>query len=252
MAEERNELSYRSSHQAAGYAAFYDQTILEGYAGELWRRWERPILESFLAAADVPANGLVVDFACGTGRITQVVSQHFPRAVGVDVSGEMLNHAKERCPGVRFLRQDLTEGVPPELRDVSLVTAFRFFQNAEPLLRKDVLQVFAEIVRPGATLILNVQCNAAGPAGVVQRLRRRYLGAAHLSVMSLDEVRALLQFAGFAIEEVEWYGFWPRTGRYFPGLARMMQSPANRVVRRLGLPQHRLAQMFMVRASAVG
>ncbi|MEJ5256496.1 MAG: class I SAM-dependent methyltransferase [Acidimicrobiales bacterium] len=240
-------MSYRMSHQQAGYAQFYDETIFGGYAGHLWETVERPLLETLLSQVPV-REGVALDFACGTGRITAVVAKRFPQVIGVDVAEEMLRRARTRCPTVTFLCGDLTRELLLPPGSVELVTAFRFFQNAEPELREEVLSVFRRVLRPGGTVILNVQCNADGPAGLVQRFRRRVLGRSHLRVMTIQEVRELLGRHGFRIERVEWYGFWPRTGRHLPGLAARMQRPMEFVVRLLRLPPRRCAQMFMVSA----
>jgi len=95
-----------------------------------------------------------LDFACGTARITRIVGSFAREAVGVDVSPSMLAAARQRCPGVRFVEADLTRG-EVDLGAFDLATAFRFFGNAQPALRQQVLQVLAGLVRPGGYLILN-------------------------------------------------------------------------------------------------
>ena len=70
-----------------------------------------------------------LDFACGTGRITSLVSPFAGESIGVDVSESMLQAARLKCPAVRFIKADVTqERVDLGLFD--LITAFRFFGNA--------------------------------------------------------------------------------------------------------------------------
>ncbi len=121
---------YRSSHQTAGYGNHYAETFRSGYYAALWSRIERPLVESILKSLSGPDRSCL-DFACGTGRLTNVVSPLFGEVFGVDVSQSML--ACARVPGnVKLVKADLT--VAPLPRTFDVVTAFRFFLNAEDTL----------------------------------------------------------------------------------------------------------------------
>src|SRR5438045_1629824 len=64
---------YRESHQALGYSGKYNRVYEIGYYAAQWRLIEEPLLRSILQ----PMGGkekTCLDFACGTGRITQVVA----------------------------------------------------------------------------------------------------------------------------------------------------------------------------------
>ena len=56
---------------------------------------------------------LVLDLACGTGNITVPMSQRGYDMIGVDLSVEMLNIAREKAQAagqnILFINQDLTE-----------------------------------------------------------------------------------------------------------------------------------------------
>ena len=68
--------------------------------------------------------------------------------MGVDVSEAML--ARACCPGnVRLQHIDMTRHFLGETFDV--VTAFRFFLNAEPLLREQALQAIRNHLTEGGT-----------------------------------------------------------------------------------------------------
>lgn len=240
--------SYRTSHTSAGYGEFYDSTIFAGYAGDLWHRYEEPMLTRWLRDARSRGATTALDFACGTGRITEVVRREIPTVVGVDVSAEMLERARDRCPDVTFVERDITTGDVGDIPPADVITAFRFFQNAEPELRHSVLDALGARLATGGELIVNVQCNGDGPAGLVDRGRRRFLqhDVVTMSHAQLDE---LLGAHGFRIVETSFYGFWPRTGPYLSSLAARLQRPASAAVRKLSLPERRCAQMFAVRAT---
>lgn len=56
--------------------------------------------------------GLVLDLACGTGRMTQALAARGYDMIGVDMSAEMLSEARENTPqelGVLYLLQDMRE-----------------------------------------------------------------------------------------------------------------------------------------------
>lgn len=52
---------------------------------------------------------LILDLACGTGNMTELLNAKGYELIGVDVSEEMLAVAKEKLPGVLFINQDMTE-----------------------------------------------------------------------------------------------------------------------------------------------
>lgn len=55
-------------------------------------------------------NGIVVDLACGTGTITAMLAADGYDMIGIDLSYEMLNIARGKCPdNVLFLHQDIRE-----------------------------------------------------------------------------------------------------------------------------------------------
>ena len=48
----------------------------------------------------------VVDIACGTGKMTQLLAKHGLQLVGVDSSAEMLDVASQKCRAI-FVKQDM-------------------------------------------------------------------------------------------------------------------------------------------------
>src|SRR5690606_24464999 len=87
-----------------------------------------------------------------------------------------------------------------------LVTAFRFFLNAEPDLRRAALQAIEPRLAPGGYLVANFHLNPTSLTGLYVRLRslRR---ARRRPMMSLDEARALLTEQGFEVEQTFGYGY---------------------------------------------
>ncbi|MDP2809112.1 MAG: class I SAM-dependent methyltransferase [Rhodocyclaceae bacterium] len=147
-----HDADYRDSHLHRGKS--YDGNLATDPFDAYMADMERIYLQEIIS--DLFANGVprYRDFACGTGRITQTVSPHAKKTIGVDISPSMLEQAGKKCPDVDFMHADLTT----ERRDIGqfdLVTSFRFFGNAQPALRNSVLLVLSSLVRPGGYLIAN-------------------------------------------------------------------------------------------------
>lgn len=162
--------NYTASHQGRGV------DYIEGFEVPPLRAlmWQ---LEQSLLAELLPGTGAqtVLDFACGTGRISGVLSRELPRAdiVGLDVAESMLEVARESVPGVSFVGTDgraLRTVVPDATMD--LVTAFRFFPNADAELRASVTDAIARVVRPGGYVLFNNHRNFWSPSYLARRLRQ--------------------------------------------------------------------------------
>jgi SAM-dependent methyltransferase len=51
----------------------------------------------------------LLDIACGTGRHAAEFAAAGIEVTGVDINGQLLEHARERNPGIEFVQQDMTE-----------------------------------------------------------------------------------------------------------------------------------------------
>ena len=79
-----------------------------------------------------------LDFACGTGRILEYFAGRVDSSTGVDVSDSMMEVAGRWPPKAELIEADLTQNDVLGDRRFNLITAFRFFPNAEPELRQAV------------------------------------------------------------------------------------------------------------------
>ncbi len=101
------------------------------------------------ALPDVPFP-VCVDLACGTGDLTRLLAERYPRGtvVGLDLTGPMLALARagNRRPNVRFTRQDMGDaGIAAESADI--VTGAYALRNAPELGR--TLDEIRRILKPG-------------------------------------------------------------------------------------------------------
>jgi SAM-dependent methyltransferase len=97
-----------------------------------------------------------LDFACGTGRILRAVAPRADHAFGVDISDSMLDVARSRYSEAEYVKANIAKGLPHKVSGgFDLVTAFRFFPNAEPDLRNQAMQALSSALVPGGRLIVN-------------------------------------------------------------------------------------------------
>jgi predicted TPR repeat methyltransferase len=129
-------ISYRDSHKHTGKGAEYEVH----YQTQAWDRflWSREqkillnILDKYFANRDIH----LLDFACGTGRVTNLLENRVATSTGVDVSESMLTIAREKLKRTEIIQADITrEKNILKPKKFNLITAFRFFLNAEPELR---------------------------------------------------------------------------------------------------------------------
>ncbi|MCW2843213.1 MAG: N-methyltransferase [Nocardioides sp.] len=159
----------------------------------------------------------VLDFACGTGRIAEVVVTALPaaRLVGVDIAESMLSVARERVPSGEWIHADVSELhslVAGESFD--LVTAFRFFPNADPALRAAAVTAVADAVRPGGFVLLNNHRNFWSGSYLARRLPS---GAPAPGALNRQVVGPFLE-RGFAVVARRSLGVTPQSDERAYGL----------------------------------
>jgi SAM-dependent methyltransferase len=243
--------SYRDSHLGADKARAYDEDLWDVTAakGLDWLVEQRLLTGLLGPGRDQagPRSGRVADFACGTGRVLQFLARRFADPVGIDVSADMLALARRRCPGAAFVLGDVTADAGLAPGPFDLITAFRFFLNAEPALRDAALEWMRSVLAPGGMVVASFHLSPRSMRGAYLRLRMRRAGAPPKT--SASAAAALFAAHGFAVRAILGYSFLPyrRDGRklLLPGARRAVESRL--AGRRLLLP---VAGSFVVIAAA--
>lgn len=238
---------YRTSHAADRYGDHYQRTFERGYYAALWSKVERPLLASILGELGGRSRSCL-DFACGTGRIAGLAAQSFGAVVGVDISESMLEYART-LPRVCVKRIDITREDLEMKFDV--VTAFRFFLNAEDALRREAARAIWRRLNDGGRLVCNIHMNSESVAGRIYDAIEGVSGKALHNTMSAAQFARLLDECGFVVEEIVPYGWMPRPGPLFPRVCERLVGPVDRMSAKLGLPG-RYAQNFIVVARKTG
>lgn len=217
--EHSNAEDYRESHQQRG--GCYDATIFSSPLDAYMDRWEATYLAQILPRLFPASIPRYLDFACGTGRITQRIAPHAVETYGIDVSQSMLDAAHKKCNAARFMCADLTRSTL-DLGLFDLASAFRFFGNAQDELRSAALAAISRHLRPGGYLIINNHRNPRSLLGLWHR------AGADAAAPSLDlthaKLKALLRRHGFEIAAQRAIGFW--LYRFKLTTAACLESPA--------------------------
>ena len=194
---------YRTSHLERGpsYDTFLATVPFDAYMAD-WERQHLLGLVRELYPTRGPARYL--DFACGTGRVTETVSPLCKSAVGVDISPSMLKVAKSKVPGATFELADLTND-DPDIGKFELVTSFRFFGNAQDELRNGALKAIVARMVSGGHLIINSHRN---PRSLSSLLDRMTGGNAGNMDLHFGKLQALLSRHGLKIRAVRPIGAW--------------------------------------------
>jgi SAM-dependent methyltransferase len=200
---------YRESHVGRRKALDYDQGFWSVHSAKgLHWALEQRLLDVVFTRHLFPPPTRAVDFACGTGRILAYLETRVDDTTGVDVSPDMLAIARERCRRSRLLQQDVTVARPEGFDGaVQLVTAFRFFLNAEPALRRNALAWIRSALTADGHLVANFHLNPHSLRGTYLRIRWR--GRRLNPMLSPADVERLLTDAGFDVVARYGYEFLP-------------------------------------------
>ena len=193
MDRSKSPVRYTDRHKGRG-AEYHDTFSPEvnPYRAMVWRLEQRAV-EAALRDYVPAGRPTHLDFACGTGRILEFFAGRVASSTGVDVSKSMMEVARSSAPDAELIEADLTQQDALGERRFDLITAFRFFPNAEPELREGVFRVLGRHLAPAGVLIFNNHKNRDSLRGRFARLRGR--GSA-TGTMTHAEVERLLPLAG--------------------------------------------------------
>lgn len=221
--------AYAELHKADWIPTNYDENIYNpnGYDSFVWDLYRQSLMRIVQDIASKHDHVKYLDFACGTGRIITALEQLTTEAVGLDISPQMIAAARRKVSRGTLRCGDILAEPHVVDSDYDLITAFRFFLNTEPEMRRLVMRSLASrLADQDSRLIFNVHTNGWGINGL-KSLYRRLRGWGAATTMTYPQVRRLVEDAGLVIEC--WYGFalWPdrvyrgRLGPFFKGLDRL-------------------------------
>jgi len=203
-------MDYRESHKAPTKGVEYHAKFTANpYRSFMWGKEKEVLDEVVRRFHEPPIEHL--DFACGTGRVVEYLQKFASASVGVDVSESMLGVARARLSGVTLLNTDITndEGALGD-RQFDLITAFRFFPNAQDKLRDEAMRSIVARLRRSGTIVFN---NHKQYSSLIYRFGRAS-GRCDLHEMRAEEVDRLLERFGLVCVACYHIGVVPATERY--------------------------------------
>ena len=198
---------YRDSHLAPDKGASYHSAFTDNPHRSLVWELEKKALDNIVKRfhADRPVEHL--DFACGTGRILQHLAGRAKVSVGVDLSPSMLDVARTTVPSAELIEADITRSDVLGDRKFNLITAFRFFPNAQVELRMEAMHSLVRHLAAGGHIVFNNHMNRSSLLYRLARLLRRSTNEG----MSGQEVNEIVAAAGLRIEKTYHIGLMPAT-----------------------------------------
>ena len=197
--------NYRDSHKGKGrdYHADFAENPRRALIWSIERRFLADIVRRYLPGGEVAH----LDFACGTGRILAFFEDHVDSSTGVDVATSMLETARSVVSKAKLIEADITREPVFDGQQFDLITAFRFFPNAEPKLRQEVIETLTSLLRPGGLFVFNNHRNASCLFHRVARMLKRT--SASVIGMPAEEVATLVESVGLNIKKTYHVGIVP-------------------------------------------
>lgn len=97
-----------------------------------------------LKAHQLP-QGLIIDLGCGSGKLVQKLSQHGYPTMGVDLSPELIEIAKEQSPQTEFLLQSIWEMNFKPCVAVSAIGEIMNYRKDDQNHEENVIKLFQHI-----------------------------------------------------------------------------------------------------------
>ena len=198
--------SYATSHLEKG--AEYHALFSERPGRSLMWQFEQGVLQSCVERfGDFNCH---LDFAGGTGRISSILGPAVVSQVVLDISPTMLEVARQKLSKATIMNFDFRESNNSvEDKTFDLVTAFRFFPNAEPSLRAEAFAFLSRKIKDKGYMICNNHRNFWSIPYMAMRLTM--IGGD--VGMTNSQVIRLASINGFELVETHSFGILPQSER---------------------------------------
>lgn len=201
---------YRQSHLQKNKGQTYHSQFSNNPHRSLIWEMEQNVLSSIRCHYYANRKISHLDFACGTGRILGHFEKDASVSVGVDVSASMLEVVRKSLPQSEIIEADITKDNVLGDRKFNLITAFRFFPNAQDSLRQEAMAQLVKHLADDGFVVFNNHKNHTSTTYRLARMLRRGGDVG----MKMTEVKELLSESGLKIEKIYHIGVFPSTEKH--------------------------------------
>ncbi|MCI0531982.1 MAG: class I SAM-dependent methyltransferase [candidate division Zixibacteria bacterium] len=190
-------VAYRNQTEASSYDAVRFNSI----KGKLADKLEKNAIGKLLAG--IAPGSLVLDVACGTGRITSFLWDKQMQAWGADISREMMEVAQKKLISenkhARFFQAE-AETLPFETGTFAAVTAIKLLGHVPPDSRVRILKELGRVCR-GSIIVAYY---FSSPPHNLKRSLRKFVTKTNSPwfPVTSSEVEEEVRRAGLRIEEI--------------------------------------------------
>ncbi len=179
------------------------------YERDPFSRWIARQQREALEALELETGDRLLDVGCGTGAAVRAAAEFVERAVGLDLSPNMLAEARKRATGLsgaEFVEGD-SENLPfddGEFTAVLSTTSLHHYPRPDAAVRE-----FARVLAPGGRLVIGDFTSDAVVCKVFDFLARKF-EAGHVGLQRVDGLRRLIETSGLQRAEIRsaWGGIY--------------------------------------------
>jgi SAM-dependent methyltransferase len=204
--------NYSQLYQSADAAARYEGETCdaEGRGAPLWSAERACLLRLILRHFPDHQSAEALDFACGTGRISEFLMPLVRSLTCVDVSQAMLDRAKGRVGEAEIICADIVASPQSVPGNKDIITAFRFVLLAEPELRVACIRELRNRLRSDRSImILNTHGNPWSFRALATLRDRVLRRDRRLPSLSLGDMKELAKSCGLRVVGATGLGFVP-------------------------------------------
>lgn len=126
----------------------------ERYLPEFDADWTLEHTHRYLLARELAGGKAVLDIACGDGYGSRILAEAAKSVVGVDISLEAVERAREKYPHPRLaFLQGSAASIPLEDGSVDLVTSFETIEHLAE--QEEMIREIRRVLRPGGMCIIS-------------------------------------------------------------------------------------------------
>lgn len=146
----------------------------------------------------------IVDYGCGTGRLTQFMAKDFKKVIGIDISNKMISEAKakfDKLKNVEFYENDGQSILLPD-NSVDIVFAYLVFQHIKkrPMVQNAFKDIF-RVLTPGGIFKVLMRSDK-------QKNMDNWWSGVEYSPEKIKKVYNLIGFSLLKFQQVDENSYW--------------------------------------------